>query len=81
VVPDVAVLDIGLPGMDGLELAARLRADPRLAGTRLIALTGYGGASDRQRVKDAGFDVHLVKPVSLEHLKRALSRLLAPPGS
>ena len=66
--PEVAVLDIGLPVMDGLELARRLRevlGDPKL---RLIAVTGYGQESDRLRVRDAGFDHHLVKPVALDQL-------------
>jgi len=67
-VPEVALIDIGLPVMDGYELAARLRAEPRLAGIRLIALTGYSQPGDRQRSADAGFAVHLVKPVSMEVL-------------
>ena len=60
--PDVVVLDIGLPGMDGYEVAARLRAAPATAGALLIAVTGYGQASERQRALDAGFDAHLIKP-------------------
>jgi CheY-like chemotaxis protein len=63
--PDVALLDIGLPVMDGYELAARLRELPDLDGMKLIALTGYGQESDRQRSREAGFDHHLVKPVDL----------------
>lgn len=66
--PEIALLDIGLPVMDGYELAARLRAEPRLAGVRLIALTGYGQPGDRQRSNDAGFAAHLVKPVSINVL-------------
>ena len=69
-VPDVAVLDIGLPVIDGYELAARLRALPGLSGSRLIALTGYGQEHDRQRSRAAGFHAHLVKPVDLERLER-----------
>jgi CheY-like chemotaxis protein len=63
--PDVALLDIGLPVMDGYELAKKLRDafGPRL---RLLAVTGYGQDADRDRSRDAGFDVHLVKPVDLE---------------
>jgi CheY-like chemotaxis protein len=61
--PDVALIDIGLPGMDGFEVARRLRAAPGDTRIRLIALTGYGLPSDRQRARDAGFDEHLVKPV------------------
>jgi signal transduction histidine kinase/FixJ family two-component response regulator len=68
--PDVVLLDIGLPGMDGYQVAGALRALPDLAGTLLIALTGYGQPSDRQRSLAAGFDHHLVKPVDLEDLQR-----------
>lgn len=63
--PEIAFLDIGLPVMDGYELAARLREIPSLEGIRLIALTGYGQESDRQRTAAAGFERHLVKPVDL----------------
>jgi signal transduction histidine kinase len=70
--PEIALLDIGLPVMDGYELAARLRADPRVAGVRLIALTGYGQPGDRQRSTDAGFAAHLVKPVSIAVLVKAI---------
>jgi signal transduction histidine kinase/ActR/RegA family two-component response regulator len=75
-VPEVAVLDIGLPGMDGYELARRLRADARIASIRLLALTGYGSEVDRQRALEAGFDEHLIKPVSIESLLSALDRWL-----
>src|SRR6185437_4693187 len=75
--PDVALVDIGLPGMDGYELAKRLRAVPELSGVRLIALTGYGQADDRDRAIAAGFDDHLVKPVDLQALERALAGLSA----
>lgn len=64
--PDLAVLDVGLPQMDGHELARRLRA--LVPECRLIALTGYGQEADRARSMEAGFDVHLVKPVSLAQL-------------
>jgi signal transduction histidine kinase/DNA-binding response OmpR family regulator len=70
--PDVAILDIGLPGMDGYELAAELRRHSGLAGTRMIALTGYGQPSDRQRTAAAGFSGHLVKPVNAEQLHQLL---------
>jgi two-component system CheB/CheR fusion protein len=78
--PDVALVDIGLPGLDGFEVATRLRA---ALGRRvsLIALTGYGQAADRRRAEEAGFDAHLVKPVSHDELNRLLattSRRAAP---
>ena len=76
-VPDVALVDIGLPGIDGYEVARRLRAEPQTREIRLIALTGYGLAEDQQRVLDAGFDLHLVKPVELEAL---LEQLAEPAG-
>ncbi|MEP7061523.1 MAG: ATP-binding protein [Betaproteobacteria bacterium] len=63
--PEVAVLDVGLPGMDGFELAKHLRAAPESAGVVLIALTGYGQAQDRARARNAGFNHHLTKPADL----------------
>ncbi len=71
-VPDVALLDIGLPDVDGYELARRLRADERTQATWLIALTGYGTASDLQQARRAGFDEHLTKPVEPEVLAERL---------
>ena len=75
--PDVAILDIGLPGMDGYELASRLRALPALWRTALVALTGYGQEGDRSRSKSAGFDEHLVKPVELRQLEVTIASVLA----
>ena len=71
--PSAAVIDIGLPGMDGYQLAAEIRR--RLGGRpmRLIALTGYGGADDVARATAAGFDAHLVKPVEIDRLLTALA--------
>jgi CheY-like chemotaxis protein len=66
--PDVALVDIGLPGIDGYEVARRLRQDPSARAIRLIALTGYGLEEDQRRVLEAGFDLHLVKPVELNAL-------------
>jgi CheY-like chemotaxis protein len=74
--PDVVLLDIGLPGLDGYEVAKRLRADPALAAARapgrpamkLIALTGYGADSDIALAREAGFDGHLVKPCHIDEL-------------
>lgn len=71
--PDIALLDIGLPVMDGYELARRLRDMPELEGVKLIAVTGYGQESDRQRSLAAGFDDHLVKPLRLEKLEEILA--------
>ena len=70
--PDVVILDVGLPHLDGLEVARRIRSNPRHAGVRLIALTGYGLASDRQATAKAGFDHHLVKPVQPADLFKAI---------
>jgi signal transduction histidine kinase/CheY-like chemotaxis protein len=70
--PEVMLLDIGLPGMNGYEVARRVREMPGGKAIRLIALTGYGQAEDRRRSLDAGFDDHLVKPVEPERLQQAL---------
>ncbi|BAU47964.1 histidine kinase [Sulfurifustis variabilis] len=67
-VPEVAILDIGLPGLNGYELARLLRQEPRLRNTLLIALSGYGQESDREQSRDAGFDHHLLKPFELDDL-------------
>jgi PAS domain S-box-containing protein len=71
--PDVTLVDIGLPLLDGYEVAHRIRADPRGGELFLIALTGYGSVSDRARALDAGFDRHLVKPVDVDELDRLLA--------
>lgn len=73
--PDVVLLDIGLPGMDGFEVARRLRATPEGQGAFMIALTGYGSEQDRQQTKEAGFDRHLVKPADQKVLKGWFSEL------
>jgi CheY-like chemotaxis protein len=75
--PGVALLDIGLPGMDGYELARQLRRRPGLERTVLVALTGWGQEEDRRRSQEAGFDHHLVKPVELSDLQALLAQ--APP--
>ncbi len=72
--PDAVVLDLGLPGIDGFEVARRLRADPAFATVLLVALSGYGQASDRLLSEAAGIDVHLVKPVNFEALYGVLDR-------
>lgn len=71
--PDVGLLDIGLPGMDGLELARRMRELPLDPLPRLIAITGYGQAHDREKSRIAGFDAHLTKPVALNDLVRVIA--------
>ncbi len=70
--PEVALLDIGMPGMDGYEVARRLRANPDLQGLLLVALTGWGQEDDRRRSEEAGFDRHLVKPVDPEVVRELL---------
>lgn len=72
--PDAVLLDIGLPGLDGYEVARRVRAMPGAAAVLLVAVSGYGGEDDRERSRDAGFDHHLVKPVDLAALERLLVR-------
>ena len=72
--PDIALLDIGMPGMDGYELARRIRATQRGRDVVLVALTGWGQADDKKRAAEAGFDEHLTKPVDPEMLSRMLHR-------
>jgi signal transduction histidine kinase/CheY-like chemotaxis protein len=74
-VPDIAILDIGLPGMDGYELARWIRKQPRLQRVRLIALSGYGQASDQKLALEAGFDLHLAKPVDPEVVLTTIQEL------
>ncbi len=71
--PDVALVDIGLPELNGYELVRRLKKQPSLAAVKFVAVTGYGQIEDRRRVRDAGFNDHLVKPVSMPALERTLS--------
>jgi len=70
--PDVALIDLGLPGLDGYELARRLRAAPEAASIRLVALTGYGQPEDRRRAAEVGFESFLVKPVDRGALDQAI---------
>jgi CheY-like chemotaxis protein len=67
-----AVIDIGLPDISGYEVARRLRSEPRTASLRLIALTGYGQQADREAAREAGFDLHMTKPVDFATLFAAL---------
>jgi PAS domain S-box-containing protein len=70
--PDVIVLDIGLPNVDGYEVARMIKRHPELRSIRLVAHTGYGSPEDRRKAQEAGFDAHLVKPAELDDLERAL---------
>jgi CheY-like chemotaxis protein len=70
--PDVILLDIGLPDLDGCEVARRLRLTPGLEGTRLVAMTGYAQEEHRRATHEAGFNAHLVKPVDPDELVRVI---------
>jgi PAS domain S-box-containing protein len=72
--PEVVFLDIGLPEMDGYEVARRIRADPTTAGMMLVAVTGWGSEDDKRKSRDAGFDIHLTKPVGAEVVADVLER-------
>ena len=72
--PDIVLCDIGLPDTDGYELAAALRTNPATAQARLIAVTAYGGEQDKRRSREAGFQLHLVKPVKPENLLQELDQ-------
>jgi PAS domain S-box-containing protein len=73
--PQVVFLDLGMPGLSGYEVAAAIRADPRYAGLRLVALTGWGAEADRTRTAQAGFDMHLTKPATLDAIQEVLARV------
>jgi len=73
--PEVAFFDVGMPDIDGIELARRFRANPRLRGVWLVALTGWGQQQDRQRTREAGFDHHLVKPPEPEALDAVFAEI------
>jgi signal transduction histidine kinase/ActR/RegA family two-component response regulator len=79
--PEVMVLDIGMPGMNGYDVARAVRREPWSAGTAIIALTGWGQDSDRQRSKDVGIDMHLVKPVEFDRLEAAVLHPRPGPGA
>ena len=72
--PEVVILDLGMPGMDGCEVAENLRARHKGEELILVALTGWGGVEDRQRTAAAGFDYHFVKPAKLEEIEFAISQ-------
>ena len=74
---DLVVLDIGLPGLNGYEVAKRIRLEPTLEGNVvLVALTGWGSEEDRKRAKEAGFDHHLTKPVEPSRLSELLKKIV-----
>ena len=75
--PDLAILDIGMPKLDGLELARALRRMPELAGARLVALSGWGQPHDRKLALEAGFDRHIPKPIGIEMLEELLREAAA----
>ena len=79
--PDIALVDIGLPELDGYGLAERVRANPLGASIFLVALTGYGRPEDRRRALEAGFDDHVVKPIDEATLRRVLQNARRRPGS
>ncbi|MEX2317393.1 MAG: response regulator [Pirellulales bacterium] len=73
--PDAVLLDLGMPELDGYEVARLMRKKRTLKNVRLVALTGYGRDDDRQRSQEAGFDAHLVKPVEIQKLRELLAGL------
>ena len=75
--PDAVFLDIGLPGKNGYDVARMLRSSPELADITLVAFTGYGQVEDRRRVREAGFDYHVVKPADAAELTKIVDALPA----
>ena len=75
------LLDIGLPGLDGFEVARRVRRQPVLHHVVLVAMTGYGQETDRQRSREAGFDHHLVKPVDFDQVRKILASIANKRGA
>ena len=74
---EVVFLDIGMPDMDGFDVARQLRDDPAFAGLKIVALSGWGSAEDKERAKDAGFDSHMTKPINAEAVQALLAKLFA----
>ncbi len=81
ITPDVALVDIDLPDISGHEVASRLKGTPATSGIKLIAVTGYGQASDREKAREAGFDGHLTKPVPIEDVTSAIEQAIRPASS
>jgi len=79
--PDVILCDIGLPGMDGHEVARAIRADATLSATTLVALTGYAAPEDLAKSHEAGFDYHLAKPPSIEAIEQVLAQAMRRTGN
>jgi CheY-like chemotaxis protein len=78
--PNVVLLDIGLPGLNGFEVAERIRRQPALQSVVLVAMTGYGQETDRQRSQEAGFAHHLVKPADFGKVQQILATVTPLPG-
>lgn len=76
-IPDVVFLDIGLPGMNGYEVAERFRREPTLSGALLVAVTGWGSEGNKRQSREAGFDLHLTKPVELTAIEGILASLVS----
>jgi CheY-like chemotaxis protein len=72
--PDVAFLDLGMPRMNGYDAAPLIRQQPECADVMLVALTGWGQEEDKRRSQEAGFDVHMVKPIDFDELQKLLSK-------
>ena len=79
--PDVILCDIGLPGMDGHEVARAIRADATLSATTLVALTGYASPEDLAKSQEAGCDFHLAKPPSIEAIEQVLAQAMRRTGN
>lgn len=79
--PEFVMLDIGLPGFDGFQVAETLRRDPALASARIIAVTGHGREEDRERSRAAGIDYHLLKPIDLQFLESLVGNAAGKPAT
>src|SRR5690606_33219471 len=78
--PDLMILDLSMPGMDGYSLATAIRARPEFGATPLVALSGFGADADRQRALQSGFDLHTLKPMEIDTLEQLLLRVQRQPG-